>query len=209
MGVSLGIYLNPEKAASKDMAQALPVNIQKTEPAPPVQEPVPPVQTPTRDVATGIPLASIPEEAATKLPSAPVQPPKADPQPKQSPNQQPALPSSKEEPVDPINISMDLLPDFHEINAIVEDSKVKKIKPLPKEARHYDSISVPFIKMKGIIYFSEKNPANYILLSGTPPETNRKLKIGETVQDATLMEVLPSSAIFSYKGQISHMRIGE
>lgn len=110
---------------------------------------------------------------------------------------------------EPVNINMELLPDFHEINSIIEDAKLKKITPTqPTETRNFNAISIPGVKMKGIIFFSEKNPSNYVLLSGNQ-DSQRKLKIGETINDATLKEVLPNVAIFSYRGELTRMGIGD
>lgn len=231
VGIGLGIYLNPVEKTPNTAPKAPTPPVEKSEPASSAltsslissipaaaasaeTAPATPVSAKPRDMATGIPLASI-QDAGTVKPApapAPAQPKKVVPPPSamRPAEPQPIPGEIKEDVVEPVNISMELLPDFHEINAILDDAKLKKIQaPSPRETKNYGAISIPAIKMKGIIYFSEKNPANYVLISGTQDTPQRKLKIGESIQDATLMEVLPSSAVFSYKGELAQMRIGE
>ena len=238
VGVSLGVYFNP-KASVTAQVQPSPVqaqipNSQKTTPAP---APVPPAQAvadvvketpapvkqddvkakdpiavpPVQDEKAKAPVivASLPkDEGKVKTPvvASPVQ---NDGQTKTPATAVAAPAPSNAGGAEPVNINMELLPDFHEINSIIEDAKSKKIAPTqPTETKNFNAISIPGVKMKGIIYFSEKNPSNYVLLSGNQ-DSQRKLKIGETINDATLKEVQPNVAIFSYRGELTRMGIGD
>ncbi len=66
---------------------------------------------------------------------------------------------------------------------------------------------IPGLKLKGVIFFSPGNPANSIFIA-TPTEKNSKLKVGNTVLDATLESIEAQRAIFSYHGKMVEARIG-
>lgn len=109
-------------------------------------------------------------------------------------------------------IAMEVLPESYEADTGIAGAKVMKLQSAqpakPKEPSGYSGIAIPGVKMKGIIFFGANSPLNYILVTG-PKDANQKLKIGETFQDATLTEVQPDRAVFSFKGQITQLRIGE
>jgi len=64
------------------------------------------------------------------------------------------------------------------------------------------------VKIKGIIFFKDQSPANHIFIS-TPTEKNKKLKQGETVAGAILENITPNKVVFSRKGQLFSMGLGE
>ncbi len=68
--------------------------------------------------------------------------------------------------------------------------------------------NIPGLKMKGIIFLNPDNPVNHIFVS-TPSENNRKLKVGETLLNATLQSIEPQKAVFSYQGQRVEKTIGD
>ena len=70
------------------------------------------------------------------------------------------------------------------------------------------SLHIPGLKVKGIIFLNSDNPVNHIFVS-TPNESNRKLRVGETLLTATLEAIESQKAIFSYQGQRVEKTIGE
>ncbi|GJL78930.1 MAG: hypothetical protein NPINA01_19190 [Nitrospinaceae bacterium] len=67
---------------------------------------------------------------------------------------------------------------------------------------------VPGVKLKGIIFFGSGNPANHVFVA-TDAEKNRKLKVGDTVLNATLESIEAKKAVFSYGGQWVETLIGD
>jgi hypothetical protein len=67
---------------------------------------------------------------------------------------------------------------------------------------------IPGLKLKGIIYFDENSPSNYIFYS-TAQDKNRKLKIGESAAGAVLEKIYPNKAEFSYLGKRVDVAMGE
>jgi len=69
-------------------------------------------------------------------------------------------------------------------------------------------ISIPQLKVKGIIFFSQGSSSNHIFVA-TSESKNRKIRVGDTVQSATLMHIESNRVVFSYRGENVHLRIGE
>ena len=69
-------------------------------------------------------------------------------------------------------------------------------------------ISIPRLKVKGIIFFSQGSSSNHIFVA-TSESKNRKIRVGDTVQSATLMHIESNRVVFSYRGENVHLRIGE
>jgi len=67
---------------------------------------------------------------------------------------------------------------------------------------------IPGLRVKGIIFLNSDNPFNHIFVA-TPNEKNRKLKVGETLLNATLENIEAQKAVFSYQGQRVEKTIGE
>lgn len=68
--------------------------------------------------------------------------------------------------------------------------------------------NIPGLRVKGIIFLNPDNPVNHIFVS-TPSETNRKLKVGDTLLDATLESIEAQKAVFSHQGQRVEKSLGE
>ena len=67
---------------------------------------------------------------------------------------------------------------------------------------------MPSLKLKGIIYFTEGNPANYIFVSSSE-QNNLKLKVGESVMGAMLESIQSSRAIFTRNGKTGFVEMGQ
>lgn len=85
------------------------------------------------------------------------------------------------------------------------------------EAENFDEIpyiapnsalTIPDLKVKGIIFLNQDNPVNHIFVS-TPDEENRKLKVGDDLLNATLESIEAQKVVFSYQGQRVEKAIGE
>ena len=69
-------------------------------------------------------------------------------------------------------------------------------------------ISIPNLRVKGIIFFSSGSPSNHIFVS-TLESKNHKVRVGDTIQSATLMHIESNRVVFSYQGEVVRLRIGE
>ena len=69
-------------------------------------------------------------------------------------------------------------------------------------------ISIPNLRVKGIIFFSSGSPSNHIFVS-TLESKNRKVRVGDIIQSATLKHIESNRVVFSYRGETVHLRIGE
>jgi hypothetical protein len=101
--------------------------------------------------------------------------------------------------------------DINEIRDLIQTATSKSIQP---ESNPYPEelvsrgISIPNLKVKGIIFFTSGSPSNHIFVS-TSAIKNRKVRVGDTVQSATLMHIESNRVVFSYQGETVHLYIGE
>ena len=70
------------------------------------------------------------------------------------------------------------------------------------------NLFVPGLKVKGIIFFSSGSPSNHIFVS-TSKSSNQKVRVGDSIESATLLKIDSNGAIFSYKGERVHLQIGQ
>ena len=70
------------------------------------------------------------------------------------------------------------------------------------------NLFIPGLKVKGIIFFSFGSPSNHIFVS-TSKSSNQKVRVGDSIESATLLKIESNGAIFSYKGERVHIQIGE
>jgi hypothetical protein len=70
-----------------------------------------------------------------------------------------------------------------------------------------NSLSIPGLKVKGIIYFSPESSSNHILVS-TPENNNHKMHVGDSIDSATLMKIESTGAVFAYQDKIAFLNIG-
>jgi hypothetical protein len=114
---------------------------------------------------------------------------------------------SKEEVVTPkvrkgINISKeDIKKTNDEFLSLIGETQInepaEKVSSKPEER---NPLNIPSLKLKGIIYFTEGNPANYIFVSSSE-QNNVKLKVGESIMGAMLQSIQSSRAIFTKNGE--------
>ncbi|MBC8288665.1 MAG: hypothetical protein H8E42_14465 [Nitrospinae bacterium] len=102
-------------------------------------------------------------------------------------------------------------PEINEIRDLIQTATSAAQQPQPNpypEELVSRGISIPSLKVKGIIFFSSGSPSNHIFVS-TSESKNRKVRVGDTVQQATLMNIESNGVVFSYQGETVHLRIGE
>jgi hypothetical protein len=105
-------------------------------------------------------------------------------------------------------------PQKHQTHDVIEiQSLIATAKSLANEPEEVDipqinnSLSIPGLKVKGIIYFSPESSSNHILVS-TPKSNNHKMRVGDSIDSANLMKIESTGAVFAYQGQIVFMNIG-
>lgn len=67
--------------------------------------------------------------------------------------------------------------------------------------------SIEGLKLKGIIFYGEGNPENYLLFS-YPGMSIHRLKVGETIAEAKLIEIHPGLAVFEFEGRQIEQKVG-
>lgn len=173
----------------------------------------------------GVPLSSIPDYSPKKAPAkmeaarpapAPMKEtaPPANPEPATAPA--PTAASVAEEPVPqpiPQQEAAESAPADQEIIAALEQVPAQKrtamepsptlpiIRPLSSEE------IIPGLKLKGIVFFGEGSEENYLFFT-LPGLSIHRLKVGETVMEAKLIEIHPGLAVFDYEGRRVELRVG-
>ena len=105
-------------------------------------------------------------------------------------------------------------PQKHQTHDVLEiQSLIATAKSLANEPEEVhipqinNSLSIPGLKVKGIIYFSPESPSNHILVS-TPQSNNHKMRVGDSIDSANLMKIESTGAVFAYQDQIAFLNIG-
>ena len=146
---------------------------------------------------------------------------------KVSPKLQPVPGKNKTAPFEAVALTEDsksTLSSIHEILPILESepkiSQIKKIREVLKSAQKNPvretpskkqelktNGHIPGLHIKGIIFFNEGNPANYIFVS-TPGNSSQKLKIGDQVRGAIIHSIQPDHVIFQSKRGLITVNMG-
>ena len=67
---------------------------------------------------------------------------------------------------------------------------------------------IPNAKVKGIIFFGKGNLSNHIIIT-SQNDSNLKLQVGDSIQNAVLKTIHPNHVIFLYQDQMIKMEIGQ
>ncbi len=67
---------------------------------------------------------------------------------------------------------------------------------------------IPNVKVKGIIFFGKGNLSNHIIIT-SQNDSNLKLQVGDSIQNAILKTIHPNHVIFLYQDQMIKMEIGQ
>lgn len=157
---------------------------------------------PRRPVYEGIALASIPS-VSPPVPSLPKQTAKKPKRPQSVPSTlQETKPVQKTPPQAPATN-----PELPEAQPLRETPRNTEDRVAP-EPRSIVTGRLPGFTLRGVIYFGEDSPFNYIFYS-TAQEKNKKLKAGEAIFGATLKKIKPDSAVFAHQGQLIQIPIGQ
>jgi hypothetical protein len=98
--------------------------------------------------------------------------------------------------------------DVREIQSLI--ATAKSLANEPEEVyipQINNSLFIPGLKVKGIIYFSPVSSSNHILVS-TLKSNNHKMRVGDSIDSATLMKIESTGAVFAYQGQKAFLNIG-
>tara|TARA_B100001123_G_C14937709_1_gene878386 strand:+ start:31 stop:807 length:777 start_codon:yes stop_codon:yes gene_type:complete len=188
----------PEKTVSQ-LNQPHSVSLQRTTP----------VKKPTISSVSGIPLSNISEKARLQISHD-----------RSTENQSPKLVNDNTE-IERKKVESEnrIAPgirskhfyekDVFEIQSLIASAKSLANEPEKIQTHKIRShISIPSLKVKGIIFFSPDNSSNHILVSNTQ-SSNNKMRIGDTIDSATLMKIESTGAVFAYQGESVFMGIGQ
>jgi hypothetical protein len=184
-------------------------------PAPKISGAVTPVK-PSADPAAsgtvffGVPMASIPEPAPVRAPRSESSLGMSQPRPA---TQQPPVAIIPAQPVEAPEALSSPESDTDaedDLAALIQNAPIARPVEVSQETASTQIVRghLPDFTMKGIIYFDEDSPSNYIMFS-TSQSNNLKLKAGEKYLAATLEKIEPSRAIFRYQGNPLAIDIGE
>ena len=68
--------------------------------------------------------------------------------------------------------------------------------------------TIPGIKVKGIIFFGKGSLSNHIIIT-SQNDSNLKLQVGDSIQNAVLKTIHPNHVIFLYQDQMIKVEIGQ
>ena len=85
------------------------------------------------------------------------------------------------------------------VNSRQENEPLKNFKPLGAFYCNYLG--------EGIIFFSPESSSNHIFVS-TPKSNNHKMRVGDSIDSATLMKIESTGAVFTYQGETAFLNIG-
>ena len=127
---------------------------------------------------------------------------------------------------------------FEGVSMSVISSKEKILKPTTKEANKFSTSNnlekitrsikssttlkknspiaplaiqngyIPNVKVKGIIFFGKGSLSNHIIIT-SQNDSNLKLQVGDSIQNAVLKTIHPNHVIFLYQDQMIKMEMGQ
>ncbi|NIP99783.1 MAG: hypothetical protein GWM98_04535 [Nitrospinaceae bacterium] len=159
------------------------------------------ITSPPQESLTGVPLAHIPEpfqRNGDPGPSAMAEP---------SSPPLPAKPEAAKKPPPPEPAGT---AEVREIDRLIRSATQTAFQDTPEDSLlpPVTGEGIPGLKIKGIIFFAPGNASNHIFVA-TPENPNLKLRVGESVLDATLRSVYSSKAEFEYQGRRVELALGQ
>ena len=127
---------------------------------------------------------------------------------------------------------------FEGVSMSVISSKEKILKPTTKEANKFSTSNnlekitrsikssttlkknspiaplaiqngyIPSVKVRGIIFFGKGSLSNHIIIT-SQNDSNLKLQVGDSIQNAVLKTIHPNHVIFLYQDQMIKMEMGQ
>ena len=110
-----------------------------------------------------------------------------------------------------LNISQeDIKKTNEEILSLIGETQNDEndVETIASKSQGHNPLNIPSLKIKGIIYFTEGNPANYIFDSSAE-QNNVKLKVGESIMGAMLQSIQSNRAIFTKNGETGFVEMGQ
>ena len=166
-----------------------------------------PVKKQTSSSVPGIPLSNIPEQPTPQRYSEPIMENNNSSVKKEIPDNK--LIKSINPIAGSVRGAVRQEQGIYEIQSLIASAKSLANEPeeiLTPQINKY--LFIPGLKVKGIIFFSSGSPSNHIFVS-TPNSSNQKVRVGDSIESATLLKVESNGAVFSYKGERFHLQIGE
>ena len=205
MGVGVGLFWAFQGGlAEKQVARVSPpVMVYSQQPAP--------VQKQYSTPVPGIPLSNIPEQPLPQFYQEPLIKNNFYAIEKKSPER---IPERIIEPVKPPSdfarsgIQQKQEREIYEIQSLI--ASAKSLADEPEEffiPQFNNRLSIPGLKVKGIIFFSSGSSSNHIFVA-TKNSNNHKMRVGDSIDAATLMKIESTGAVFAYQGQTAFLNIG-
>ena len=117
---------------------------------------------------------------------------------------------SKEETLKPTTKEADQFSTSNNLEKIKRPIKstttLKKNNTIPPLA--IQSGYIPNVKIKGIIFFGKASLSNHIIIT-SQNDSNLKLQVGGSIQNAVLKTIHPNHVIFLYQDQMIKIEIGQ
>ena len=199
LGVVWFLKDNPPDKPVAQLAQAHSGYLQLTTPA----------KKTTISSVPGIPLSNIPEQARPVISqnlSAEIRSPKTE---KEDPKIGRKVVESANRIVPDIRSNLSHEKGIFEIQSLIASAKSLADEPdgihIPQINSH---LSIPGLKVKGIIFFSPDSSSNHIFVSNAQ-SSNHKMRIGDTINSATLLKIESTGAVFAYQGESVFIEIGQ
>ncbi|MBC8282888.1 MAG: hypothetical protein H8E32_03665 [Nitrospinae bacterium] len=170
-----------------------------------LQSPVP-VKKQSSSSVPGIPLSNIPEQAKRQLYNEPAVENNYYAVEKEMPDKNVVKPV--ELATRSVRGTVRQEQGIYEIQSLI--ASAKSLADEPEEIfipQINSNLSIPSLKVKGIIFFSSGSSSNHIFVS-TPKGSNQKVRVGDSIESATLLKIESNGAIFSYQGESVHLKIG-
>ncbi len=166
-----------------------------------------PVKKQTSSSVPGIPLSNIPEQPTPQRYSEPIMRNNNSSVKKEIPDNK--LIKSTNPIAGSVRGTVRQEQGIYEIQSLIASAKSLANEPeeilVPQINKN---LFIPGLKVKGIIFFSSGSPSNHIFVS-TPKSSNQKVRVGDSIESATLLKIDSNGAIFSYKGESVHLQIGQ
>ncbi len=174
------------------------------------QPPSIPVRKQANSSVPGIPLSNIPEQKRPQVYDNSVFEQEVSILEKAISNRKKEIIEPVKQPARPVKGNVYQKDEFSEIQSLIASAK-SLADDDPAEvliSRIKNNLSIPGLKVKGIIFFSDGSSSNHIFVS-TQKSKNQKVRVGDSIESATLLKIESNGAVFSYQGENVFMGIGQ
>ena len=203
VGTVLGVVWlgkgNPPKQPVSQLIKAHSGSFQRTAP----------IKKPNSSSVPGIPLSNIPEQVRSQIFYDPSTEKQSLKPVKENPEIERKAVESANQIVSGMRSNNSYEKGVFEIQSLIASAKTLANEPEEIQTPQIKShISIPSLKVKGIIFFSPDSSSNHILVSNAQ-SSNHKMRIGDTIDSATLMKIESTGAVFAYQGESVFVGIGQ